>query len=368
MELLVVISIIGILVALAVPAAFVARESARSTACQNNLRQLAIGLQSVATRKNTYCTGAFNWMYDGSVTDTSWVADLVSQGTPPGLMLCTSNPLRLADTYQDLLNATSSTLNICNVNYSGSPAKLMPDGSMQQNPCGQILANSLMTPDSAARQQLVMNSLYLQSYNTNYTASWFLVRGGMNLDANGNPAKLSSCTTGSAFVPLLDRVSTLGPLSPAIVDSCGTPANVIPFFGCGAASPGKALPSQIGDNVSGTGLVASFTNGPVQTSNLQPLGNPPFPAGTPYATTGSKIGWWASWHATLQDYRQFAPVHRGGYCNIVFADGSVRNFQDFDSDGLLNDGFPASVNSGFADAVVEILPANVFSSWSLQNP
>ena len=43
-ELLVVISIIGILVALLVPAVLLARESARRAACQNNLRQIGIGM------------------------------------------------------------------------------------------------------------------------------------------------------------------------------------------------------------------------------------------------------------------------------------------------------------------------------------
>lgn len=44
-ELLVVLAVIGILVALALPAIQAARESARKTHCRNNLRQLAVALQ-----------------------------------------------------------------------------------------------------------------------------------------------------------------------------------------------------------------------------------------------------------------------------------------------------------------------------------
>ena len=45
-ELLVVIAIIGVLVAITIPAVQMARESARRSACNNNLRQIALGAQT----------------------------------------------------------------------------------------------------------------------------------------------------------------------------------------------------------------------------------------------------------------------------------------------------------------------------------
>ena len=52
-ELLAVVAIIAILVGLTLPAMNAARESARRTACTNNLRQFGIGLMSQATRNAT---------------------------------------------------------------------------------------------------------------------------------------------------------------------------------------------------------------------------------------------------------------------------------------------------------------------------
>lgn len=64
-ELLVVITIIGILMSLLLPAVNAARETARQLQCKNNLRQLAIGMQNHATRNTWLPTGGwYNWTGD----------------------------------------------------------------------------------------------------------------------------------------------------------------------------------------------------------------------------------------------------------------------------------------------------------------
>ena len=120
-ELLVVVSVIGILVALLTPAINAARERSRQTECLNNLRQFGVGFIARAQlHKGELCSGAFDWRRDGVVTEVGWVADLVKQGTPVGNMLCPSNLALASETYNDLLAGNVST-DDC-VDRVGSPA------------------------------------------------------------------------------------------------------------------------------------------------------------------------------------------------------------------------------------------------------
>lgn len=65
LELLVVIAIIGILLALILPAVQQARETARRTACQSNLRQLAIGMSSHESLYGRYPSNGWGYLWIG---------------------------------------------------------------------------------------------------------------------------------------------------------------------------------------------------------------------------------------------------------------------------------------------------------------
>ena len=68
-ELLVVISIIGMLMALLLPAVQQAREAGRRNTCSNNMRQLALAVTNFSSAKGTY---------------PGYVEPLTLGSTPPG--------------------------------------------------------------------------------------------------------------------------------------------------------------------------------------------------------------------------------------------------------------------------------------------
>lgn len=67
-ELLVVIAIIGVLMGLLLPAVQMAREAARKTQCQNNLRQLGLGLLNYESARQYFPAG---WVTRDSLTSNA---------------------------------------------------------------------------------------------------------------------------------------------------------------------------------------------------------------------------------------------------------------------------------------------------------
>ncbi|MEX2141179.1 MAG: DUF1559 domain-containing protein [Pirellulales bacterium] len=78
-ELLVVITIIGMLMALVLPAINAVRENARRTSCANNMDQIALGAISYATNRGTFPGYRGNRAGSGSQVEASWFVAIAPQ-------------------------------------------------------------------------------------------------------------------------------------------------------------------------------------------------------------------------------------------------------------------------------------------------
>ncbi|NLF09308.1 MAG: DUF1559 domain-containing protein [Pirellulaceae bacterium] len=383
-ELLVVVSIIGILVAMLMPALSRAREAARGATCQNNLRQFGLGMMSFANLDpaGRICSGAWDQRRDGCLFEYGWVADLVGIGAAkPGNMLCPSNQLKSLEKLNDLLGLGTTTSP-----SDGGFASRLTEGRCAPNADlghgGWTNSGTADTPWFDYATRMVVED----GYNTNYASSWYMVRSAPKFSVGGGNRPV---TLGS----LKGYAGALGPITLQMIESAEVPSSTIPLLG--DAGPGDVHEAVLQANVdTGMGLIAgtrlgeSFNDGPSvyasdDTIDTMPTGTDilsavPLRLPTKNEYVGASKADGGTWALAdfagadgqlwLQDLRDWQCVHGAGdkaYVNILMADGSVKAFYDLNGDKYINPGFPvtngSAASTGYTDARCEINPGEMFA-------
>lgn len=369
-EIMVVMTIIALLIAILVPALGFVREHARGTQCKSSLRQFYLGFAGLADKdsKGRLSTGAWDGRRDGCMDTVGWVADLVNAKVcKPQELLCPSNPGKGSEKYNDYLGTSTANPS------EGGPANLVNNVGY----CKTLTIGTWTGTDVASH-------FLAKGYGTNHMTTWFMSRSAPKLTYTGNLMKYSPNGTAN---PIKGLNGSTGALTRRTLDTSPVTSNTIPLMGDSNLGDIKDrfLEAALTDsnNVTymqqGEPLVESFSDGPSVTATASSWQNgadvtvwdPTTPLShvvgeeQPPAGTAPKLNDRAT---NLQDYRDFGPVHSGS-SNVLFADGSVKSFQDLNGDTFLNPGFAggAAGSVGYTDALVELPAAEIFSGILLQN-
>ena len=300
-ELLVVIAIIALLVGILLPSLAGARESARTTACSSNLRQLGVAsVAYAADHRGLFSSGNFDNRTKsgfGALDETGWVANQVNGGYgTPGQMLCPSSPSR-----------ASQNLNITRAN----------DGAYKPFSADQI------------------KELIEKGYNTNYCQSWFMAYTAPKvIQPAGAP-------------DMKDIRYVQGPLREQWIQGAASPDKV-PLFGDGTSYPNDAGDSVVLPNGTTVGGAKALTDGPK--AGVVPgyglcWGRQDF---TDFGPSHGKGGFNVLGTNKI-------------YGNIAFADGHAATFTDTNKDGEF--GNKPAILQGINTIKYDELEPKVFGGW-----
>lgn len=181
-ELLVVVAIIGLLVALLLPALSAARQSAIAAGANTTLggfgRSFLITADQDNVERGQLSTGAFDHLRDGDVRRVGWVADVIkNKVVNPGKALDASNVSKVNEKVGDYTGATNLTGKGNRTRWKTQNGNLNFGGT-----------NGPKDVSTASQKQKIWDD----GYNTNFCSTWHLSRGDVLGSSTGTGATLVS--------------------------------------------------------------------------------------------------------------------------------------------------------------------------------
>jgi prepilin-type N-terminal cleavage/methylation domain-containing protein/prepilin-type processing-associated H-X9-DG protein len=342
-ELLVVISIIGLLVALLLPALSAARQSAIAAGANTTLsgfgRSFLITADQDVAERGQLSTGAFDHLRDGDVRRVGWVADVIkNKVVNPGKTLDASNPSKVNEKVGDYTGATNVTGKGNGTRWKGQTGNVNFGGT-----------NGPADVTTAAQKQKVWDD----GHNTNFCTTWHFSRGDVlgsggtvpadmdyssadpskcPLDGDGplNEAKLMKTTVTRDLIACVGNSRNGDGNDAAVTQTYATTVNT--FAGLTGADGNPPLLK------AGDFTVESFTDG----MSAVPVGNVAADIGIAGATDEPAD--------RLHELNDILPIvggrksgdgkYVGGSAQILFADGHVAKIKDAaglndDADGFI---------------------------------
>jgi prepilin-type N-terminal cleavage/methylation domain-containing protein/prepilin-type processing-associated H-X9-DG protein len=328
-ELLVVISIIGLLVALLLPALSAARQSAIAAGANTTLngfgRSFLITADQDVADRGQLSSGAFDHSRDGDVRRYGWVADVIKNKVlNPGKALDASNPSKVNEKVADYTGAaTTGTVNP--KRWKGATSAVHFGG-----------ASGPADVTTAVDKRKVWDD----GHNTNFATSWHFSRGDMRtsgttpnsgnfstadpskcpLDGDGplSESKLMRCAVSRDLVACVSNSRNGDSSDSTVTDAYATAINT--FCGRDGTSTNEAPICKVGDFT-----VESFTDGMSATMTENVATN----VGLAGSTTEPQ---------RLHEMNDFVPIvggrktgdglYAGGSAQILFADGHVAKVID----------------------------------------
>ena len=159
-ELLVVITIIGILIALLLPAVQAARESARSLQCKNNVKQIALALKTLHSFTRCFPAGLPTCMNPSTTVPNPNYANVNGAGAGSGACTCCGPAWTVAilpqleqkPLYDNVMMCldNSSTQNGCTSCAAGATTGTTNSNGTIWYPVGSIILSLVHLPEPSA--------------------------------------------------------------------------------------------------------------------------------------------------------------------------------------------------------------------------